>query len=119
MQTREETTGMVSTPSSASEVPNWMFGEGEPNVPSFEEMGVKFEYRYNEQINKWSVTMRVPDNVPMHIKTDDGNEVSTFHGNFTLYDISDDCEITILTDRKHTHERYQSDGEKHRMYKWR
>lgn len=121
MSNQEGTTGMVRTPVSSSDcvgIPNWMFGEGKPEIPGLTEAGIKLEWRYNELINRWSLAIKLDDKTNTRISNCQNDTVYMFNDTITVYDIRDTAKISVLTDRKHKYERYQEDGKKHRRYTW-
>jgi len=117
MQTnkKERETG---TPESVPEMPVWIIGEGEPQIPSFEETGIRLGGHYSKISGKWIIKMVVPKDVSVYIGNENGDETYIHGKNITVYDISEECKISVLTDRKHKHDRYQDDTGKHRYYSW-
>lgn len=117
MQTnkKERETGI---PKSVPEMLVWIIGEGKPEHPSFKDAGLEISFRYNELISKWSVNINIGDNVHTRIHNEQNDCVYMYNKTITVYDIRNSANISILTDRKHKHERYTQDGKKSRRYQW-
>ena len=108
----------TGTKNDVPEMPVWIIGEGKPQIPSFEEMGIQFGGHYNKKSGKWIIRMVVPKDVSVYMSNENGDKTYMHGKSITVYDISEECKIAVLTDRKHKHDRYQDDTGKHRYYSW-